>query len=636
MRMRTTLAALAAAAVPVALVAVPSQAATSAVPDIAVADVKAHLAQLQTIASNNGGNRAHGRPGYKASVDYVKGKLDAAGYQTQVLQFTSNGATGYNLIADWPGGDPNSIIMAGGHLDSVSSGPGINDNGSGSAGLLEIALTIAEQDLVPDKHLRFGWWGAEELGLVGSTNYVNGLSSTEKAKIDAYLNFDMTGSPNPAYFVYSASGQPSGSLALQELLEQGFADKGVDADLTSIGGRSDHAAFARAGIPVGGTFSGAEGTKTTAQAQKWGGTAGQAYDRCYHSSCDTTSNINDTSLDRHTDVAAYAIYTLAGAGQQTDFAVAVDPASLDVAVGTSRSATVRTTAGSGGSERITLSATGLPSGATASFSPSAVDTGANATLTVSASPSTATGSYPVRVTGTNSAGKAISANLTVTIRPDDPPPADFRVAVEPSSVGVAAGSTSSAQVMVTGTGGMIALSASGLPSGVQAEFQPTSVAVGSEAKVTFVASTSAAVGTRTVAVTGTDNTGKQVSAQVSLTVEGDEPPADDVQVTASPSSGTASQGQMAQTRVSATGGTGSLTLSATGVPAGTQVFWNPRTIAQGGASDVWLFTGFQTPTGTHRITITATAVDGTTGSTTYTLTVTRFGFFSASMTPRAW
>ncbi|GGS25955.1 M28 family peptidase [Actinokineospora fastidiosa] len=634
MRMRTTLAALAATAVPLALVAAPSHAATA--PDIPVSDVKAHLAQFQAIAQNNGGNRAHGRPGYRASVDYVKGKLDAAGYQTQVLQFTSNGATGYNLIADWPGGDPNAVIMAGGHLDSVSSGPGINDNGSGSAGLLEIALTIAEQDLKPQKHLRFGWWGAEELGLVGSTNYVNGLSSTEKAKIDAYLNFDMTGSPNPAYFVYSASGQPSGSLELQRLLEQGFTDEGVDADLTSIGGRSDHAAFARAGIPVGGTFSGAEGTKTSAQAQKWGGTAGQPYDRCYHSSCDTTSNINDTSLDRHTDVAAYAIYTLAGTAQQTDFGVSVEPASLDVAVGTSRSATVRTTAGSGGSERITLSATGLPSGATAAFSPSPVDTGADATLTVSASPDTATGSYPVRVTGTNAAGKAVSADLTLTIRPDDPPPADFRIAVNPSGLTVAAGANTSTQVLVTGNGGMIGVSASGLPSGVQATFQPTSVAVGSEAKLTFVASTSAAPGTHTVTVTGTDHTGKQVNAQVSLTVEGDDPPTDDVQVSASPSTGTVSQGQLAQTRVTATGGTGALTLSASGVPAGTQVYWNPRTIAQGGASDVWLFTNFQTPTGTHRITITATAADGATGTTTYTLTVTRFGYFSASTTPRAW
>jgi aminopeptidase S len=292
----------------------PAQAAAvAAAPDIPVANVQAHLSALQQIASANGGNRAHGRPGYRASLDHVKSKLDAAGYQTRIQQFTTSGATGFNLIADWPGGDLNNVIMAGGHLDSVSRGPGINDNGSGSAGLLEVALTVSRQQVRPTKHLRFGWWGAEELGLIGSTFYVNSLTAAQRSVIKAYVNFDMIGSPNPAYFVYSASGQPSGSAAIQSVLQAGFTAKGVQTELTSVGGRSDHAAFARAGIPIGGTFSGAEVRKTTAQAQKWGGTAGVAFDRCYHQSCDTTSNINTTSLDRHTDVIAHAVYSLAGA-----------------------------------------------------------------------------------------------------------------------------------------------------------------------------------------------------------------------------------------------------------------------------------------------------------------------------------
>ena len=107
--------------------------ATLAAPDISLTAVKAHLTQLQSIATANGGNRAHGRPGYLASVNYVRGRLDAAGYQTTVQTFTYNGATGYNLIADRPGGDPNDVLMTGAHLDSVTAGPGINDNGSGSA-----------------------------------------------------------------------------------------------------------------------------------------------------------------------------------------------------------------------------------------------------------------------------------------------------------------------------------------------------------------------------------------------------------------------------------------------------------------------------------------------------------------------
>ena len=150
-----------AAAVQPAAAAAPT---TLAAPDISVSAVKAHLSQLQSIATANGGNRAHGRPGYLASVNYVKGRLDAAGYTTTVQTFTYNSLTGYNLIADWPGGDPNSVLMTGAHLDSVTAGPGINDNGSGSAAILEVALAVASSGYQPGKHLRFGWSGAEELG----------------------------------------------------------------------------------------------------------------------------------------------------------------------------------------------------------------------------------------------------------------------------------------------------------------------------------------------------------------------------------------------------------------------------------------------------------------------------------------
>jgi len=125
---------VAVAAEPAAPAAAPeARVAPEQAPDIPVANVKAHLSQFQSIAAANGGNRAHGRPGYRASLDYVKGKLDAAGFTTSIQQFSASGGTGYNLIADWPGGDPNQVLMAGAHLDSVSSGPGINDNGTGSA-----------------------------------------------------------------------------------------------------------------------------------------------------------------------------------------------------------------------------------------------------------------------------------------------------------------------------------------------------------------------------------------------------------------------------------------------------------------------------------------------------------------------
>ncbi|WP_079125129.1 M28 family metallopeptidase [Streptomyces lushanensis] len=289
----------------------PAQSASAAVlaaPDIPLANVKAHLTQLSSIAAANGGNRAHGRAGYLASVNYVKGKLDAAGFTTTVQQFTSSGATGYNLIADWPGGDPNQVIMSGSHLDSVTAGAGMNDNGSGSSAILETALAVSRAQLQPEKHLRFAWWGAEELGLVGSKYYVNNLPTADRAKISGYLNFDMIGSPNPGYFVYD--DDPT----IEQTFKNYYAGLGVPTEIETEGdGRSDHAPFKNVGIPVGGLFSGADYIKTSAQAQKWGGTSGQAFDRCYHSSCDTTANINDTALDRNSDAVAYAVWTLSAA-----------------------------------------------------------------------------------------------------------------------------------------------------------------------------------------------------------------------------------------------------------------------------------------------------------------------------------
>ncbi|MFI1356843.1 M28 family metallopeptidase [Streptomyces sp. NPDC020898] len=277
----------------------------AAAPDLPLANVKAHLTQLQSIATANGGNRAHGRTGYRASLDYVKAKLDAAGFTTTIQQFTASSRTGYNLIADWPGGDTNQVIMAGSHLDSVSSGAGINDNGSGSAAVLEIALAVSRAQYQPTKHLRFAWWGAEELGLVGSRYHVNNLSAANRARISGYLNFDMIGSPNPGYFVYD--DDPT----IEQTFKDYYAGLGVPTEIETEGdGRSDHAPFKNVGVPVGGLFTGASNTKSAAQAAKWGGTSGQAFDRCYHSSCDTTANINDTALDRNSDAAAYAVWEL--------------------------------------------------------------------------------------------------------------------------------------------------------------------------------------------------------------------------------------------------------------------------------------------------------------------------------------
>jgi aminopeptidase S len=274
-------------------------------PDISLTNVRAHLTQLQQIATNNGGTRYTGRPGYRASVDYVKARLDAAGYNTVLQQFSTTQGTSWNVIAEWPHGDANHVVMAGSHLDSVSAGPGINDNGTGSAGVLEVALAYAASGQVPKNRLRFGFWGAEELGLVGSRFYVNNLPTSERAKIELYLNFDMIGSPNPGYFVYNDN--PAGNGARDDLVAY-FTSKSVQTEFIDVQGRSDHAAFRSLGIATAGTFTGAERIKSSTQAQKWGGTAGQAFDPCYHRSCDTINNVNSTALDRHADAIGHMIW----------------------------------------------------------------------------------------------------------------------------------------------------------------------------------------------------------------------------------------------------------------------------------------------------------------------------------------
>jgi Zn-dependent M28 family amino/carboxypeptidase len=228
----------------------------------------------------------------------------------------------YNVLAESNGGDPNSVVMAGAHLDSVSAGPGINDNGSGSAVLLEVAEQMAK--VKPRNMVRFAWWGAEEAGLVGSTAYVDGLSADELARIKLYLNFDMVGSPNHVFFIYDgddsdavgAGPGPAGSAEIEKTFEAYYDMKGLPFKGTDFTGRSDYGPFIDAGIPSGGLFTGAEGIKTAEEAALWGGTAGIAYDPCYHLACDTYANNNDFALDVNADAVAFATlrYVMAGKG----------------------------------------------------------------------------------------------------------------------------------------------------------------------------------------------------------------------------------------------------------------------------------------------------------------------------------
>ena len=236
-----------------------------------------------------------------------------------------------NVIAETPGGDPNHVIVIGAHLDSVSRGPGINDNGSGSATILEVAEVFAAQGRVPRNKLRFAWWSAEEQGLLGSTYYVNNLTQAEKDAIELNLNFDMIGSPNFVRFVYdgnnSAGGGavgPAGSGAIEQLFLDYFASQNLPNAPTPFNGRSDYGPFIAAGIPAGGLFTGAEGIKTAEQAATYGGTAGAQYDPCYHLACDTYDNNSNTALDQMSDAVAHSV--LLFSKRNFDMQPLVDPA----------------------------------------------------------------------------------------------------------------------------------------------------------------------------------------------------------------------------------------------------------------------------------------------------------------------
>ncbi len=211
-----------------------------------------------------------------------------------------------NVVAQTKTGSISDVVIAGAHLDSVPEGPGINDNGSGVAAVLETALQLGSSPQVRNA-VRFGFWGAEELGLIGSRKYIESLDIDALKDIALYLNFDMLASPNPGYFTYDGDQSlpldkrgapvvPEGSAGIERSLAAYLNSAGKTPQDTSFDGRSDYDAFTLAGIPSGGLFSGAEPKKSEEQAKLWAGTAGQPFDPNYHKSTDTFDQIDRTAL----------------------------------------------------------------------------------------------------------------------------------------------------------------------------------------------------------------------------------------------------------------------------------------------------------------------------------------------------
>ncbi|WP_328973298.1 M28 family peptidase [Streptomyces sp. NBC_00239] len=380
-------------------------------PDINVANVQAHLTQFNTIASQNGGHRRAGSAGYTQSLAYVKGKLQAAGFTVTEQNCTSCTYPSNNLIADWPGGPDDQVVMFGAHLDGVSAGPGINDNGSGSAALLENALVLAQKNPTMTKHVRFAWWTDEEQGLNGSAFYVNRLTTAQRATIKAYYNFDMVGSTNGGYFINNVN-----SAAAAPLKAYWTSLNLAPEENTEGQGRSDDYSFQQGGIPTSGYAAGASARKTSAQAQKWGGSANTAYDSCYHSACDTTSNINATVLNRSADGVAYTVWKQAvgGTTPAQDFSIGVSPSAGSTAPGGSVSATVNTTTVSGAAQTVGLAVSGAPAGVTATLNPTSVQSGNSSALSVQVGASTTPGTYTLTVTGSGTVSHTTTYTLTVT------------------------------------------------------------------------------------------------------------------------------------------------------------------------------------------------------------------------------
>ncbi|MEY1674842.1 MULTISPECIES: M28 family metallopeptidase [Gordonia] len=245
-------------------------------------------------------------------------RVRSAGSVTLSVEAETTGIRTRNLIAETRTGTADDVVMAGAHLDSVVEGPGINDNASGSAAVLETALRLGSSPRVAHR-VRFAFWGAEEDGLVGSSEYVRGLDPAGRAAVALYLNFDMLASPNGGYFTYDgddseregAGPGPDGSGGIERTFEKFYADRGIPLAPDDFDGRSDYGPFIAVGIPSGGVFTGAETEKNEAQAELWGGRAGEPFDPDYHTARDTLDNIDTDLLAVNSSAVAFAVATYA-------------------------------------------------------------------------------------------------------------------------------------------------------------------------------------------------------------------------------------------------------------------------------------------------------------------------------------
>lgn len=225
--------------------------------------------------------------------------------------------TTFNVIAETKTGRTDRVVVVGAHIDSVAEGPGVNDNGSGSSTMLEVALQMARLGIQPRNQVRFGFWSAEEEGLLGAAHYVSQLSPAGIKNTAVNLDFDMLASNNYVRFVYDGDGSslgsagPNGSGVVENVFGKYFQGQALPFEPTAFDGRSDYAPFTNVGIPAGGVFAGADGTKTAAEVKIYGGVADVPYDPYYHTAGDTMAHVNMEALDQMSDAVADSVLTFA-------------------------------------------------------------------------------------------------------------------------------------------------------------------------------------------------------------------------------------------------------------------------------------------------------------------------------------
>jgi len=303
------------------------------------------------------------------SVSYFQGEefANTAGLVLRIQADTiSTIRSTSNVFAQSRSGRTDNVVMAGAHLDSEPDTTGINDNGSGSAALLEVAIKMGK--LRTPNAVRFAWWGAEEAGLQGSTFYVNSLSAAERADIALYLNFDMIASPNYTFGVYDGDDSaqegsgpgPAGSAAIEDVFEEFFAARGEPTKASDFTGRSDYGPFIAVGIPAGGLFTGAETIKSAADVALWGGLAGEQMDVCYHDPCDSLTPEQDNAPPGVHDALAATGYQLYGNLNTYAFDVNADAVATAVVTFAHDTSTVKGDAGAA-SVRVSAAAAGTGS-----------------------------------------------------------------------------------------------------------------------------------------------------------------------------------------------------------------------------------------------------------------------------------